>query len=188
MRGRVAENLLRVVASIVCVSVLSCSRNDSAPSPSTTIAPITSSASPDSVNGPLAPTNTVRFISAPQGDVAKIVRDELGRAKTEGRQLLVYVGATWCEPCQRFHHAANRGDLDRDFSTLTLLEFDLDRDGERLTASGYRSQYIPLFVLPKNDGTASEHRMEGSVKGDGAVAEITPRLRALLKSGGQSGL
>src|SRR5262249_45611898 len=109
------------------------------------------------------------------------IRNELDKAHGEGRQLLVYVGATWCEPCQRFHRAAAHGDLDSAFPKLTLLEFDLDRDGDRLRAAGYRSSYIPMFCAPKPDGTASDKQFAGSVKGEGAVAEITPKLRRLLE-------
>jgi hypothetical protein len=92
----------------------------------------------------------------------------------------VYVGATWCEPCQRFHHAAERGELDAAFPTVTVLAFDLDRDRERLASAGYVSKYIPLFALPGPDGTASGKQIEGGVKGDGAVGNIVPRLKEML--------
>jgi thiol:disulfide interchange protein len=123
----------------------------------------------------------VDTIAAPPGeDVAAIVGRELARARAEGRDLVVYVGASWCEPCQRFHHAAAAGELDATFPTLRLLEFDLDRDEPRLRAAGYTSKLIPLFAVPGPDGRASGAQIEGSIKGDGAVAQITPRLRALL--------
>lgn len=118
--------------------------------------------------------------AAAEGDAAKVVREERERAKSDGRDLVVYVGAKWCEPCQRFHTAANRGDLDKDFPGLTLLEFDLDDDRERLSAAGYVAQYIPLFALPQPDGRASNRMFSGSVKGEGAVGNIAPRLRGLL--------
>src|SRR6185503_15229269 len=102
-------------------------------------------------------------MAAPTGeDVATIVRPELERARKDGKDLLVYVGATWCEPCQRFHHAAEKGELDAVFPRLRVLEFDLDRDGERLAVAGYVSKLIPLFVAPNDDGTASARRIEGS--------------------------
>jgi hypothetical protein len=94
--------------------------------------------------------------------------------------LVVYVGATWCEPCRRFHDAAERGELDTKFPRLTLLEFDLDRDRERLAQAGYVSQYVPLFALPATDGVASGRQVEGAIKGEGAVAFIAPRLAELL--------
>jgi hypothetical protein len=117
----------------------------------------------------------------PAGDAAPIIAAEQARAQRDGRQLLVYVGATWCEPCRRFHQAAEAGKLDRDFGRLRLLEFDADRDGERLAMAGYVSRLIPLFAAPGAGGRASGRQMEGSVKGDGAVTEIVPRLTALLQ-------
>jgi len=123
----------------------------------------------------------VETIAAPaDGDVQEIVQRELSRAKVEGRRLLVYVGATWCEPCKRFHDAAKAGQLDSVFPGLRLLEFDLDRDQDRLSRAGYSSRMIPLFALPRADGTGSGEQIEGSIKGPGAVDQITPRLRALL--------
>lgn len=116
----------------------------------------------------------------PTGDVEPIVRDALARAAAEKRRLVVYVGASWCEPCRRFHDAAERGQLDATFPDLTLLVFDLDRDGERLASAGYVSKYIPLFALPNSDGTSSGKQVEGGIKGEGAVAFITSRLQQLL--------
>jgi thiol-disulfide isomerase/thioredoxin len=118
--------------------------------------------------------------AAPAGEVQELVRAEVARAKGEGRRLLVYVGASWCEPCQRFHDAARAGELDAAFPGLRLLEFDLDRDKERLERAGYSSRMIPLFALPRADGMASGEQLEGSIKGPGAVDQISPRLRTLL--------
>ena len=140
--------------------------------------------SPVDTNGPLvlAPTDQLRWTEAAPGtsDVAVAVRDAIARANAEGRTLIVYVGATWCEPCQRFHHAVDRGELDAAFPKLTVLAFDADRDGETLATAGYVSRMIPLFALPRPDGHASGKSIEGSVKGAQAVSEITPRLRALI--------
>jgi hypothetical protein len=123
----------------------------------------------------------VRFVHAPPtGDAAAIVRDANAAARREGRTLLVYVGAVWCEPCQHFHHAADRGALDADLPTLTLLEFDLDRDDARLREAGYGSQMIPLFAVPGADGRATSRHIEGSVHGAAAAGQIAARLRPLL--------
>ncbi len=131
--------------------------------------------------GVLAPRDQVRTILAPSdGDVAIIVKSATAREASDGRKLLVYVGAKWCEPCQHFHRAAARGDLDKAFPNLTLLEFDSDRDGERLLNAGYSARFIPYFGVPGPDGRATDWHFEGAVQGEPAVAEITPRLRALL--------
>src|SRR6185503_11571108 len=124
----------------------------------------------------------VEILPAPENeDVPTAVQRELSRARADGRDMLVYVGAAWCEPCQYFHDAAAAGQLDAIFPTLRLLEFDLDRDRERLDRAGYGSKMIPLFALPRPDGTGSGEQIEGSIKGPGAVGEITPKLRGLLE-------
>ncbi len=130
-----------------------------------------------------APKAGIRSVHAPAGDVAPLVRSERARAIAEGRQLVVYVGAVWCEPCQRFHHAVDLGQLDATFPRLTLMEFDNDKDQERLDRAGYVSKYIPLFALPKEDGTASGKQVEGGIEGDGAVGFVTARLKAFLDRG-----
>lgn len=98
-----------------------------------------------------------------------------------GRDVVVYVGASWCEPCTRFHDAVASGALDATFPTLTLLEFDLDRDRAALEAAGYGSRMIPLFAIPGPDGRGTDRRIQGGVKGEGAVDNIVPRLRELLR-------
>lgn len=104
-------------------------------------------------------------------------------ATAAGRDVVVYVGAPWCEPCTRFHDAVAAGELDATFPTLTLLELDHDRDLTGLEAAGYASRMIPLFAIPGDDGRSTGRMIQGSVKGEGAVANIVPRLKALLAEG-----
>ena len=128
-----------------------------------------------------APRPGVEVVAAPAlADPVPWIREQL--AARRDRQVLVYVGATWCEPCRHFHDAVQAGRLDATFPRLTLLEFDQDRDGDGLLRAGYTSEYVPLFMRPAPDGTATRAWIEGSIHGD-AVGELTPRLQALLASG-----
>lgn len=125
----------------------------------------------------------LELVEAPPGrnlDVAAFVVPQLARARRDHRHVVVYVGATWCEPCTRFHDAAQRGELDAEFGDVTFLGFDADRAGEALERANYRSELIPLFAIPRDDGTASGQQIEGSIKGEGAVGQIAPRLRGLV--------
>lgn len=126
------------------------------------------------------PAATVRFITAPEGEVAPLVVRELARAKGEHRQVLVYVSAPWCEPCRVFHEAVDRGELTGRLGALDLLSFQGDVDAERLVMADYESRLIPAFTVPRADGRSSGAMMEGSVKGSAAVEDLVPRLRALL--------
>lgn len=144
-------------------------------------APSPPASAPAAARGPL-----IEWMAAPEGDLAPIVAREMERAEKDGRRLVVYVGAAWCEPCKVFHEAAEAGRIQGgSLPPLRMLEFDLDRDADRLAAAGYASKMIPLFAVPGPDGRGTEARIEGSVKGAGAVANIVPRLSALLaRSGG----
>jgi thiol-disulfide isomerase/thioredoxin len=118
------------------------------------------------------------LVAAPaDGEVAAIVQAELARASG---QLVVYVGATWCDPCKVFHDALVAGQLDRELAGVRFVEFDMDRDKERLADAGYVSRYIPLLAVPGPDGRASGRQIEGGIKGPGAATHILARLVPLL--------
>ncbi|HEY8090940.1 MAG TPA: thioredoxin [Polyangiaceae bacterium] len=124
----------------------------------------------------------LRLTDAPaEGEVDVLVRDAMKQASAEHRRVVVYAGARWCEPCQKFHHAAEKGELDAQFPDVTMLVFDIDHDGERLVTAGYQSKLIPLFALPGPDGKASGMQIEGGIKGEGAVGYIAPRLQKMLE-------
>ena len=143
-------------------------------------APVASVATAASVT---TPSSKPQFIRWQTGGLPleQFVQSEFERAENESARVLVYVGATWCEPCKHFHEAIEHGDLDQDLAGTRFLEFDLDQHGEQLKAAGYRSKYIPLLAVPDPDGRASSRMIEGSIKGPGAVREnLLPRLRELL--------
>lgn len=125
---------------------------------------------------PPAPAGHVELVpAAATGDAAAYIAGEVAR----GVPVLVYVGATWCEPCRDFHAAAAAGTLDAELAPLRFLEFDLDRDGDRLAAAGYRSELVPLFARPAADGRASGVQTDGVQKGGRYVEQLVPRIRAL---------
>ena len=118
---------------------------------------------------------------ATSGAVDAVVRAALADARRDGRHLLVYVSATWCQPCERFQSAVRAGRLDASFPDLRLLVFDHDRDVGRLAAAGYDGRLIPRFVVPGADGRGTGRRVEGGTKGEDTVSTfIAPRLAQLL--------
>jgi thiol-disulfide isomerase/thioredoxin len=100
-------------------------------------------------------------------------------ARRANAVTVVYVGATWCEPCQRFHRALAAGELDAELGDVEFIDYDFDVAHEGLNAAGYRSKFIPLFALPKSDGSSSGRQIEGGIKGDGTVDDILQRLQEL---------
>lgn len=171
---------LRAVAVLLAL-LAGCSKRDDEPRPPAQVAPEPpASAVKGPMSRPLVLARGVRFVKPAGGDAAAAVRKEILREAADGRSVIVYVGATWCEPCQRFHEAAKLGKLDEEFPSLTFVEFDADEDKDRIAAAGYRSAYIPLFVKPGPDGRATDVRFQGSVKGPQAIGDITEKLKKLL--------
>jgi hypothetical protein len=122
--------------------------------------------------------NGVRVIVAPQdSDAISVVRTERLRAKAEGRVLVVYAGAGWCEPCKRFKHAVETGTLDEKLPQTTLLVFDADRDTDRLGAAGYKFSFIPYVALPGADGHPSD-TAEARAKGSESWRELVAKLES----------
>ncbi len=131
-----------------------------------------------------APRETgIRVVVASQDtDALSLVRTERLKAKAEGRVLIVYVGATWCEPCKRFKEEVHTGRLDEKLPKLTLLAFDADRDTDRLAAAGYRFQFIPFVALAGADGHPTDTQ-EARGKGSNAWRELIAKLETWQAKG-----
>jgi thiol-disulfide isomerase/thioredoxin len=125
----------------------------------------------------------VAVVKATPGDgpLAPYISAAVGRAANEGARTIVYVGATWCDPCRRFKDSLAQGKLNGALRGIRFLEFDKDKHGDQLDAAGYQSQYIPLFAVPADDGRHSGKHIEGSINGPGATGNIVPRLMKLLQ-------
>ena len=109
------------------------------------------------------------------------IQEQVELAEAAKLRVLVYVGASWCEPCQRFHQAVEHGELNGTLNGLRFLEFDQDQDAAALKTAGYIYQYIPVLALPDPDGRNHGKMISGSIKGPRAVKEnLVPRLQALL--------
>lgn len=129
---------------------------------------------------PAAATERPHFVPAKvDGDsVDALVRDAIAAA--DAKRVVVYVGASWCEPCTRFHEAVERGELDAQLAGVRFLEFDADEHTKILDAAGYGGRLIPRFAVPGTDGRGTDAKIEGGIKGDGAVPHIMRRLEELL--------
>ena len=133
-------------------------------------------------HGSPAPRRPDIVVAGP-GPVDAVVRGALAQAHHEGRRLVVYVSAVWCEPCERFQASLRAGELDAYFPDLRFFKFDHDQDGPRLEAAGYAGNYLPRFVVPAQDGTATAQRMEGGTKANDTVfTSIGPRLQRMLST------
>ena len=113
-------------------------------------------------------------------DGPAFIAEQLQQTRSENKRMVIYVGATWCEPCKYFHDAAAAGQLDDVFPNVRFVEFDHDKHASMLQASDCRSKMIPLFAIPDESGRCTERRVAGAIKGPGAVDYLRPRISKLL--------
>jgi len=138
----------------------------------------TNAASADTLTAP--PPTFLRYPHSGSA-VEPWIQEQVEIAEAAKLRVLVYVGASWCEPCQRFHQAVEHGELNGTLNGLRFLEFDQDQDAAALKTAGYVYQYIPVLALPDPDGRNHGKMISGSIKGPKAVKEnLVPRLQALL--------
>jgi len=152
------------------------------PAGSPTLAAVPVPAEADAGRGPHV--NVVAASS--DADTLSLIRTERLRAKAEGRVLVVYVGATWCEPCKRFKEELRQHRLDERLGRVTLLAFDADADQDRLASAGYKFRFIPYVALPGADGHPAEST-EAKGKGSGAWRELLDELDAWQAPEGRAG-
>lgn len=168
-----ALTLTALVTLVACSSPdLEASRDEARSSSST------NSSSPSASAKPEPP----RLVPVPTGlnDGRAWVTAEL--AANAHRPVILYVGATWCEPCKAFHDALAAGALDEELAGAIFLEFDLDRHGALLGPDDLacESKLVPLFARPNADGTCGAARVEGGLKGAQALASVVPRVKKLV--------
>ncbi len=171
------------LAFLPLLTLPGCNRADSAEGPAVTA----ETGEPPSATAATAATPAVRgprFLVAPADvPVAEHMATQVEEADAAGEDILLYVGAEWCEPCQAFHDAVEAGELDEALPNLRLIEYDLDADADRLKAADYASKFIPLFAVPGPDGFSSGRQAEGAIKGEGAVNYILKQLVPLIENG-----
>jgi len=173
-RGR---SLLAI--SLLVAALTSCSHpanKHSKEKPSTTAASVLSGVSAENAPPP-------SFLRYPRkgGTIEPWIQEQVELAEAAKLRVLVYVGASWCEPCQRFHQAVEHGELNGTLNGLRFLEFDQDQDAAALKTAGYVYEYIPVLALPDPDGRNHGKMISGALKGPHAIKEnLVPRLQALL--------
>ena len=179
----------RVVAIALTLACGACSRSsaitqDAPATPSGAKPVATATATASAAPSPRRAADAgVRIVTAGQdSDALSVVRTERLRAKAEGRVLVVYAGAAWCEPCKGFKHAVETGALDDKLAKTTLLVFDADRDTERLASAGYKFSFIPYVGLPGADGHPTDSA-EARAKGSESWRELIATLETWQSKG-----
>lgn len=171
-----------VLVGLACAGCKDASKPVSAdPSPPAPVACASAPAPPASAPPPAGAK--LRVIEAPVDEGAlSTIRTARLQSKATGRVLVVFVSATWCDPCKQLKAEIQAGRLDARLSKIDLFAFDADRDGDRLRAAGYSFAYVPFVALPGADGGPADSQ-QATGHGGGAWRELLGKLDAWQRGG-----
>jgi thiol:disulfide interchange protein len=76
-------------------------------------------------------------------------------ARTSGRPVLAYFGATWCGPCEEMKHTTWADpEVETVLRKFTPVKIDVDGDVE--LAMRYGADPLPMMAVLKDDGTIAK--------------------------------
>lgn len=175
---------MRALAIAALLAQVACNPSSSRPTATAepSADPVVKTAASTSGEAPAA-RGKLQVVTATQdSDALSLIRTERLKAKAEGRVLIVYVSAMWCEPCKKLKEEILAGRLDERLGKTTLLAFDADKDIDRLGGAGYTFKFVPFVALPGADGRPADTQ-EATGKGGSAWRELLGKLDAWQRDG-----
>ena len=178
MSSAPARRLVLVLVLGACRSPASGASTDASSGRSASPAAVASAPTAPSARAvPSAPARVDVVEASPDVDTVSFIRAKRLEARAARRVLVVYVGASWCEPCKKLRSELASGRLDERLGRVSLLTFDADRDVDRLGAAGYTFTSVPYVALPGADGRPTDSRAAAG-KGARAWEELLGKLDA----------
>ena len=117
------------------------------------------------------------------GSLAASVKGEVAKALAAGKKPVVYIGATWCPPCQAIKRYKSDPQMAAAFAGTHIIELDVDDwTAPDLAALGYKAASVPVFIAVDKDGKAKGPTIDGGAWGDNIPANMAPPLTKFFAS------
>lgn len=106
------------------------------------------------------------------------LKAEVGKAAERRQKPVLYIGATWCEPCSALKKYKSDPRMAEAFQGTYVIELDLDDwKVDELKALGFRAGVVPVFHVLGADGRASGPTIDGGAWGDNIPENMAPPLK-----------
>jgi thiol-disulfide isomerase/thioredoxin len=115
------------------------------------------------------------------GPLAALVAAEIATHPTGNLKPIVYLGASWCGPCQEIKRSKDDPRMLDAFDGAMVIEVDIDEwNKEQLTALGYKTGVIPVFIAVDRDARALGPMIDGGAWGDNVPEIMAPPLKKFV--------
>ena len=96
---------------------------------------------------------------------------------------VVYVGATWCEPCLAIKKHRDDPRMKEAFTGVAIIEVDMDQwKSEQFAELNMKPSAIPVFYAVGSDGKATGKEIDGGAWGDNIPENMAPPLKRFFSS------
>jgi hypothetical protein len=111
------------------------------------------------------------------------VKAEVAKAQAKKLTPIVYVGATWCDPCLALKKHRDDPKMVDAFEGTFVIEIDADDwNAASFGALGYKTSVIPIFIAVDAEGKATGRTIDGGAWGDNIPQNMAPPLKQFFSS------
>jgi hypothetical protein len=119
---------------------------------------------------------------APGRPLAVVLSDGAAKAKAKGLRPFLYIGATWCQPCQKLHRSLDDERMVDAFRGTYVIHLDLDAWERELPSVGLRVAQVPVFFQLDAQGKPTGKSLDGGAWNEDVPAEMAPPLKRFFNA------
>lgn len=135
-----------------------------------------------------APKPPIHTSDLPDGsDVSAGLRGAVGEAERAGLKPVLYLGATWCQPCVAYERALFHPEMVAAHANVLLVKADFDRHGSALEAAGFVASGVPFWCHLDREGGNSGRCITGAAWGEDTPENMAPVLRPFFSDTPRTG-
>jgi hypothetical protein len=119
-------------------------------------------------------------VAVADGPLVDALTRESKKAAERHEKPFVYIGATWCGPCNAIKKNLDRPLLVDAFRGAYVIHLDFDSWEDKLPAAGLAHDSVPVFFALDTAGRPTGRLVDGSAWGNDTPENIAPVLKAFF--------
>jgi hypothetical protein len=119
-------------------------------------------------------------VNPTDGPLPAALQREAGKATQQHLKPFVYIGATWCAPCNAIKHNLDKPIMIDAFKGTYIMKLDFDAWEDKLPGAGLQHEAVPVFFALDASGKPTGRMIDGGAWGNDTPENIAPALKAFF--------